>query len=223
VRASPATGRQQPTPSVTVDFPLWRATWVGLGVESAPREDFDRLLARYKEPHRAYHTLSHVEHCLSLLAETRDQCEHPDEVALALWFHDVVYEPHRSDNEAASARWLVELARLAGVPEPGVARMRSLIMATRHAAPALQGDEKVLVDIDLAILGAAPQRFDAYEAQIRREYRWVPGPVYRAARIRILSAFLDRPSIFATALFQSRFETAARANIARSLECLARS
>lgn len=211
-----------PGAPVVADLRLWEATWSGLGVTPAPRQVFDQLRKRYDEPHRAYHTREHLEHCLCLLAQARGQCEHPDEVALALWFHDAIYEPLRSDNEAASAGWLVAAARAAGMAEPSIARMHALVMVTRHDAPARREDERTLVDIDLAILGAAPERFDAYEAQIRREYRWAPGPVYRAGRARILQAFLDRPAIYATAPFHARFEQAARANLARSLARLRR-
>jgi predicted metal-dependent HD superfamily phosphohydrolase len=222
MKARPLTDNALPDARVSADLRHWEATWAGLGVTTAPRQAFDQLRQRYDEPHRAYHTREHLEHCLSLLAGARSQCEHPDEVALALWFHDAIYEPLRSGNEAASADWLVEVARTAGVAETSIARMHALVMATRHDAPVQRHDESILVDIDLAILGATPERFDAYEAQIRREYRWAPGPIYKAGRTRILQAFLDRPAIYATAMFHRRFEQAARANIARSLARLQR-
>lgn len=207
-------------PAVAADSALWRATWSALGVEHAPAEVFGQLAARYDESHRAYHTREHLEDCLSLLATVREHCSYPHEVALALWFHDAIYEPRRSDNELASASWLVDVARSAGAPEASIERMRSLIMATRHDGVAQRGDEAILVDIDLAILGAPWQRFEAYELQIRREYRWAPGPLYRAGRKRVLKAFLDRPAIYVTAQFHVRFEKAARANIVRSLQTL---
>jgi predicted metal-dependent HD superfamily phosphohydrolase len=218
--AIPLTPVSSPDPVIAADFRHWTETWAGVGVEPAPREAFDRLLARYDERHRAYHKREHLEACFSLLAGVHDLCERPHEVALALWFHDVVYQPRRSDNEALSAGWLVDVARAAGVSEPAAGRMHSLVMATRHDARTLQGDAAVLVDIDLAILGSPVARFDQYEAQIRREYRWVPGPIYRAGRARVLRTFLERPVIYATAPFRDRFEADARANIERSLAAL---
>jgi predicted metal-dependent HD superfamily phosphohydrolase len=158
-----------------------------------------------------------VDECLVLLDEVWSQCDHPEEMAIALWFHDAIYEPHRSDNEAASGRWLAEVCRSMGVAERSVMRMHALVMATRHAAPVDEPDAQILVDIDLAILGAAPGRFDAYEAQIRREYRWVPGPIYRIRRAEVLRSFLGRVTIYATPWFRDRFEQSARRNIARSL------
>lgn len=202
---------------VAADFNHWSQAWAGLGVHEAPRRAFDDVLAAYSEGHRAYHTRQHLDDCLGLFEDTRSLCEHPHEVAMALWFHDIVYKPRRSDNETASANWLTRVAAGLGVAESSIARMHALVMATRHTASVAGVDAALLVDIDLSILGASDQRFDAYETQVRREYRWVPGPIYQAKRAQILQSFLDRPEIYTTELFHDRFEQAARANILRSL------
>jgi predicted metal-dependent HD superfamily phosphohydrolase len=207
---------------VASDMEHWRHAWAGLGIESAPRSVFDELLMRYQEAHRAYHTREHLEECLVLLDEVWGQCDHPEEVAIALWFHDAIYEPRRSDNEAASAKWLATVGDAMGVARLPIERMHALVMATRHTALVEQPDAQILVDIDLSILGASPERFDAYEAQIRREYSLVPGPIYRTKRASVLKGFLGRSMIYATALFRDRFEEQARTNIARSLSVLER-
>ena len=207
---------------VASDVSHWSRAWAGLGIEPAPGQVFDELLTSYQEAHRAYHTREHLEECLVLLGEVWDQCDHPEEVAIALWFHDAIYEPRRSDNEAESGKWLARVCYAMGVAEVSIERMHALVMATRHAAAVEQLDAQILVDIDLSILGASPERFDAYEAQIRREYRWVPGPIYRSKRANVLKGFLGRSMLYATPLFQGRFEQLARINIARSLTKLGR-
>lgn len=78
----------------------------------------------------------------------------------------------------------------------------------------------MLVDADLAILGAEPARFEEYEADIRQEYRWVPSFLYRRKRRALLREFLERPAIFCTAGFRQKYEAAARRNLERSLEAL---
>lgn len=78
----------------------------------------------------------------------------------------------------------------------------------------------MLVDIDLSILGAAPERFDAYELEIRAEYAWVPEVLFRATRRKILAEFLQQPSIYSTIEFRQNLEASARANLARSLPAL---
>lgn len=199
------------------DADHWCNAWAGLGIAPAPVKVFEELLARYQEAHRAYHTREHLEECLRLLDEVWDQCDHPEEVAIALWFHDAIYQPRRSDNELASAQRLASVGHALGVAEQSIERMHALVMATRHDVSVEQPDAQLLVDIDLSILGASPERFDAYEAQIRREYRWVPGPIYRIKRAEVLEGFLARPRIYATAPLRHRFEARARTNIARSL------
>ncbi|HEU0203576.1 MAG TPA: N-methyl-D-aspartate receptor NMDAR2C subunit [Burkholderiaceae bacterium] len=147
-------------------------------------------------------------------------CAHPDEVALALWFHDAIYEPTRANNEAQSAEWLARLAAAASVPSATIERLQALVMSTCHTSEPRDPDARVLVDIDLAILGAPRQRFDAYERQIRREYRWVPAPIYRRKRARALERFVARPAIYATGPFRAHFEQRARENIGRSIALL---
>ena len=83
------------------------------------------------------------------------------------------------------------------------------------------GYPSLLVDIDLAILGAAPARFDEYERQIRDEYGFVPEAVFREKRAGILRGFLERPALFSTPALAARFEAAARANLADALARLA--
>lgn len=179
------------------------------------------LQARYSEPHRKYHTLQHLAECLAWLDTAQVLAEHPHEVALALWFHDAIYEVHVqtgvSGNEARSAEWAVSALAQAGVATPSVARIESLIMATCHTALPVTPDEQVLVDIDLSILGADPQRFAQYEQQIRDEYAHVPDPVFKPKRREILSGFLARPRIYATAYFYDELEARARENLRTSL------
>jgi predicted metal-dependent HD superfamily phosphohydrolase len=90
-------------------------------------------------------------------------------------------------------------------------------MATRHDAVPANADARVLVDVDLSILGAEPARFGEYEQQVREEYAWVPGFVYRRKRREVLEGFLARTAIFNTRLFVERYEAVARGNLARSI------
>jgi|SRR6266850_2717862 len=203
-------------PSIT----RWNSLWQELGAAHFDPRLFDQLIARYSEPHRAYHTVRHVEECLVQLEEARALAEHAPEVELALWFHDAIYDPKRQDSEERSADWAHEAALAAGVAAVSAQRVRALVMATRHKAVPQGADAQVLVDIDLAILGAAPERFDEYERQIREEYAWVPDFLFHRERRRILEDFSARPSIFSTLFFRARLERQARANLARSIAAL---
>ncbi|MFG1489068.1 N-methyl-D-aspartate receptor NMDAR2C subunit, partial [Oceanospirillum sp. HFRX-1_2] len=66
---------------------------------------FEMLQDAYRKEGRYYHTEFHVDACLEQLDRFRAELQNPDEVELALWFHDAVYDPFRQDNELKSAQW----------------------------------------------------------------------------------------------------------------------
>jgi predicted metal-dependent HD superfamily phosphohydrolase len=178
---------------------------------------------RYAEPHRAYHTALHVRECLEWLDRARDQAERPAEVEVALWYHDAIYDPRRDDSEERSAALAEGVARDAGADDGVVARLGALVRATTHDAAPAGRDAVLLVDVDLAILGASPSRFDEYEDQVRREYAFVEEAAFRTGRARILRAFLARPRLYGSAWMRERLEAAARENLTRSIAKLERS
>jgi len=192
----------------------WQTSWAQLALPAPPEPALATLLARYAEPQRHYHTLQHLEECLTAFDLLRGQARHPGQVELALWYHDAVYDPHRRDNEALSADLAAQALRSAGADEGLVERIRWLIMATEGHDDGGDGDCAILLDVDLAILGAAPQRFLEYERQIRAEYAHVPDDAYRAGRGRVLAGFLARPRIYKTAPFREQYEQQARRNLA---------
>ena len=179
------------------------------------------MIGRYRDAARAYHTVRHLEECLAQLDQVRRRVRRPDEVEAALWFHDAVYDPRAADNEERSADLADKLLAPAGVATEHLAEIRRLVLATGHrGARDPQDDAAAITDIDLTILGAERSRFDEYEAEIRREYAFVPEDQFRRRRREILEAFLARPAIYATPWFHERFEAAARENLRRSIAAL---
>lgn len=195
----------------------WQSTWQALGASASDERLFHQLVACYSEPHRKYHTMQHLKECFALLDRVRGVAERPDEVALALWFHDAIYRTSGTDNEERSAVWARDSALSGGLLNETAERIFGLVMVTKHHAVPSGRDAQVLVDVDLGILGADPERFDEYERQVREEYGWVPGPLYRRERRRVLQEFADRPTIYWTEDFRISHEVRARDNIARSL------
>lgn len=196
----------------------WEALWKSLSAKGDPTAALILLLHAYAEPHRAYHTLVHLHACLMLLDEVRDLTEHPTAVEMALWAHDVVYDPRAHDNEARSAEWVTPLLRAAHVAPEVIAHITDLIFATQHTRPPNTPDAALIMDIDLAILGQPPEVFDAYEHAVRQEYAHVSEAAFRVGRRAVVQQFLERVPLYYTAFFQQRFEAAARANLRRSLE-----
>ena len=201
----------------------WDALWPRLGLSVPAAEYYVELVDYYRESGRAYHNQLHLSASLRHFDTVAHQLRAPAEIELALWCHDVIYDPRRQDNEAASAAWASALLTAAHATPPLIQRISALILLTRHDQSPVDSDAALLLDIDLAILGAPQPRFDEYERQIRQEYHWVPWSTYCTRRSAVLQAFLDRPQIYQTAIFQAQFESAARANLARSLALLAQS
>jgi predicted metal-dependent HD superfamily phosphohydrolase len=181
---------------------------------------FQSLLARYGEPHRKYHTLQHLAECLSAFEQVSSLATHPAEVEIALWFHDAIYDVKRSDNEERSASWAATGLAAGGAPAAVAQRVSALVLITKHTATPVTPDEQMLGDIDLGILGASEQRFAEYERQIREEYAFVPGFVFRRKRRAILQSFLQRPRIYGTARFYAALERAARVNLQNAVDSL---
>jgi predicted metal-dependent HD superfamily phosphohydrolase len=207
----------QPEP---LDRTRWTGLWNRLGAQGDGLSIFGALAVAYAEPARAYHAAEHICDCLVQFDLSRHAAQRPDEVEAAIWFHDAVYLPGASDNEDRSARLAQTTLADAGAPLQVAHRIAQLVLATKHLAIPGEPDAALLCDIDLSILGRTPEVFDEFERRIRREYAWVPEPVYRGARAEILAGFLLRRSIFQTDFFRQRYETQARANLQQVIEKL---
>ncbi len=176
------------------------APFVEIGFsESQAREIVEKLTKAYEQPHRAYHTMDHIISCLALLARYRAHTTRYAELAVALWYHDVVYVTNRNDNEEQSALMWEEDSR--GIVDQEIRqRIASDIRATAEHKASADPDTALMMDIDMSILGADPVIFEEYDSQIRREYWWVPVKDYNFLRARVLRGFLDSP-IYTTVPF----------------------
>lgn len=198
----------------------WNNLWRQFGVGDPDPGLLPALLSRYREPHRKYHTLQHLDACLALFDGVRDQAEHAEEVELALWFHDAIYQVRDPRNESQSAEWARSALLQFRADPQSARRVHALVMATNHQIEPQTSDEALLLDVDLAILGAPPEQFDAYEKQVREELASIPDDAFRIGRRRILTMFFDRDPIYRTTGFRQRFERQAKLNLGQSLAAL---
>lgn len=192
---------------------------------SLPDELRMALESAYATPPRAYHNLGHVAEVLGHYADVAagPGWRQPMEVALAVLYHDAVYQAGRRDNEARSAQLAREhIARwlpLAGIDADRVAELIEL--TARHGAIAREDvdeETRLFLDGDMAILGAEPAAFDAYDRGIASEYRGhVPGPLFRLNRRRFLKGLLKRERIFLSDHYHRRYDAAARNNLRRAI------
>ncbi len=183
-------------------------------------KEWQCIASRYNEAHRHYHTLRHIGACMHWLDQVKDQIADPRAVELALWFHDLVYNPRRQDNESISAEYAVSTLSLLREPKASRDAVRDLILVTKHPSDPVSQDQCWMVDIDLTILGAAPDIYDAYARHVRQEYSFVPEPAYRVGRKTVLEGFLQTSSIYCTDFFRQRLEADARRNLEREISRL---
>jgi len=191
----------------------------GAGTEAV----LDDLLRVYAEPSRHYHTTEHIASLLLLLEEHGQGLANRDALALAILFHDAVYDPQRQDNEEQSAALAGRKLALLGFSPVLISEVTRYIRATKHLQvdAGSEGDLALLLDLDLSTLAAAPAEYRAYAQAIRREYQHVPDELYRRARRGLLEGFLARNSIYRTDRLYGLWEDRARANIAAEIAELA--
>lgn len=168
----------------------------------------------YGQSGRGYHNLEHLQEVLNWVDQVPLGQIEKDQLSLALFYHDAVYDGGRDDNEQASADWAVRDLGERAAP------LVELILDTRHAARPASLLGEWMVDIDLSVLGAGPERFQRYDEGVRQEYSWVPGWLYRRKRKQVLKGFLKRPFIYFTEFFRQRLEAAARANLQAAVAAL---
>ncbi|MFG1795348.1 metal-dependent phosphohydrolase [Nocardia sp. NPDC049149] len=179
------------------------------------------LIGRYQEPHRRYHTVTHLAAMLGVIDELAGDADDVDAVRYAAFFHDAVYAVDRADNEEASAVLAENILESLGAAPELVREVARLVRLTAGHDPA--DDDRnggVLCDADLAVLAADEQGYAEYTAAVRAEYRHVPDDLFRAGRAAVLQGLVQQPRLFRTATARTRYETAARANLARELTTL---
>ena len=190
-----------------------------------PQEQLDALQAAYASPPRAYHNFQHVQEVLRHYHEVAagPGWRQPAEVGLAVLYHDAIYEAGRRDNETRSAELAVtHVSRwwpTAGIDAQRVVELIELTARHGTLQPADVDDEAALfLDCDMAILGAEPALFDAYDRGIAAEYRGhVPAWLFKLNRRRFLKALLARPRIYLSDFFHQRYDTQARRNLRRAV------
>jgi len=190
-------------------------TLLNLGL--SPDESlFTQLEAAYTEKTRYYHTGRHISQCLRQFQKNQDLAVFPHEIEFSIWFHDVIYDTHRADNEEKSAAIAVDYLKQHQLSADIVHRVEQMIIATKTHNPSTP-DCALLIDVDLSILGTKPETFEYFDSQIRKEYEWVPDADFRQGRIAVLKSFLDRASIFHTEYFCHKYEKQAKQNLLRKI------
>ena len=196
-----------PDLAATYWFPLARRL-------TLPDSILEWLVAAYEEPQRRYHNLAHIYEMLECLEASVDLAKNPDSVALAVWFHDCIYDSTLpfGENERLSADKLAELH--AGKDSAAAQAM------IRHSACHEASDDpdiRLFCDLDLYRLGVDHETFQKHGADVRAEYAWVEEAEWTRKRNDFFRRFLERPVIYQTDYWRDRLEKQARENLTRTI------
>lgn len=197
----------------------WNLLSERVGADEQPRDVvWGAVVRQYSGEKRFYHNLSHIAEMLRLINSHKGQIQDYDSVCFAVWFHDVIYDTRQNDNEERSAEFAGEAMKGLNATRKVIDRTKELISATKHHRPsATDFDAELFLDADLSILGKPERVYLEYSKAIRREYAWVPGPLYRKKRAEVLQTFLTREQIYLTDGMRNRFEAQARRNLASEI------
>ena len=183
------------------------------------------VAVRYNDTQRAYHSLDHIQQLFAQFDQTMTYLHEPRLIALALYYHDVIYDPMRSDNELKSAEYMVDKLKHYLSDDQRRTIYALIIMTATHQLDGLTDSDKCsdaayLLDMDLSILGTPWPQYERYAQAVRQEYAHVSDIDYRVGRIAVLKKLLTHPKIYLTQYYYKRLERQARENMAREITLL---
>lgn len=184
-------------------------------------EYWTEIEGNYQSENRHYHNLHHIENLVQQLHNVRTVTQNEDALLFAAFYHDIVYDTTRNDNEEKSADFARRTLHKLNVPEDTINTCIACILATRSHSLSEDTDCNLFTDADLSILGAPWKHYEQYARQIRQEYIAIPEETYRSGRKAVMEKFAIMPAIFKTPYFYEKLEKQARENINKEIGTLA--
>jgi len=177
------------------------------------------LQENYTASFRAYHNLTHLEEIFNYFDTYNSQIENPNELALAIFYHDAIYNIWKKDNEEKSAELANNQLKKLAINVDVISRIEKHIIATK-SHQAILSDSKWMVDFDLAILGQSEKVYNNYTSKIREEYKVAPNLLYYSGRKKVLQHFLNKKSIYTSDVFIELYEENARKNLLQEIKTI---
>jgi predicted metal-dependent HD superfamily phosphohydrolase len=193
---------------------LWRRCLIN-GMPDHSATIHQQIIEAYGEPHRRYHTLAHIEHCLAMFDQCKSLALNADALELAVWFHDVILQPGRNDDESRSAELYLQLSDQTQTSELRELVAR-LIIATQHSGGSLEDADAIyMIDIDLSSFGLSWDEFQRDSQNLREEYPECSDVEYHRRQEAFRSALASRESFFSSGFFSERYEQQAQENLSK--------
>lgn len=176
-------------------------------------ELWNEIEINYTDKKRHYHNLSHLENLLNELIEVKDQIKNWNTILFTLFYHDIIYNALKSDNEEQSAKLAEKRLNQINVPNQIVENCKSQILATKKHLDNSDLDTNYFTDADLSILGQNINSYKTYYQNVRDEYSIYPNLIYNPGRKKVLKHFLEMQRIYKTDFFYNKYENNAKLNL----------
>ena len=165
----------------------------------------------YTQANRHYHTLKHLENIYKELPKLDFITE------FAIFYHDIIYDVKRVDNEQKSALFCEDRLTCLNVDASIIKDTVTLINETKTHNPSTRANA-LFLDADLSILGSNTDKYISYTKQIRKEYSIFNQSDYYTGRKKVLKHFLVQERIYHSRGFYNKYEAKARENIKKELD-----
>ena len=181
---------------------------------------WNEIEVNYSGKKRHYHTLEHLENLLEQLSEIKDQIKEWNTVLFTLYYHDIIYNPLKNNNEEESSGLAEIRMKSISIPQQIIENCKTQILATKKHLASADNDTNCFTDADLSILGQNWNNYTNYAKNVRKEYSIYPALVYNSGRKKVLEHFLKMERIFKTIYFFEKFELQAKQNLQKELDAL---
>lgn len=182
---------------------------------------WQEIEVHYSSGARYYHNLNHLSTLLQQLQAVRNELADWNMVLFTLFYHDIVYDVMKTENEEQSALLAAVRMQQLGIDPVSIERCKIQILATKHHLNHTDSDTNYFTDADLSVLGQDWDAYNAYAENVRKEYAIYPDELYLPGRKKVLTHFLDMSRIYKTDYFFDRLEQCAKQNLRKELEWLA--
>jgi len=168
-------------------------------MEFIHEDDQIEILNHYNEKHRYYHNIDHILNIFKYL-DIHSYERWKNIMMVAVWFHDVIYDPTRTDNESKSIAFFIQSSTYKHMDIHDRILVISMIEATKDHivddySPTVLKD---FIDADLFELkdpNLPISRTIEIEMSVFKEYGHVPFNIYKKKRIEKLEKLKDTLSL----------------------------
>ena len=173
---------------------------------------WQELYLAYGSKDRYYHNLEHLQDLYWQLNGFLDSV-----YEFAIFYHDAIYDVTKDNNEEQSAKLALNRLQSLKVPFGLVKKVESIILDTKSHTPTMQ-ESAMLLDADLAILGASRDKYIKYLQNIQKEYASFNKEQFIEGRVSVIEHFLAKKQIYTTTHFYQKLEFKARENLEYELK-----